>query len=56
MRRGKRKLEVARQLALATITAAVGNTPLPHDAATLFQQVWLDALTLTLRHGEASPE
>lgn len=55
--RGKEKLEVARQLALATITAAVGNTPLPHDAATLFQQVWLDALTLTLlRHGEASPE
>lgn len=55
--RGKEKLEIARRLALATITDAVGKTPLPKDAASLIQQVWLDALTLTLlRHGETSPE
>ena len=53
--RGRDKLELARLQANAEIAAIVGERSLPKFSATLFDQAWADALTLSLlRNGEES--
>lgn len=53
--RGRDKLELARLQANAEIAAIVGERTLPKFSATLFEQAWADAMTLSLlRNGEDS--
>ena len=53
--RGRDKLELARLQASADIAAIVGERRLPKFSATLFDQAWADALTLSLlRNGDTS--
>lgn len=53
--RGRDKLELARLQANAEIAGLVGERSLPKFSATLFDQAWADAITLSLlRHGEDS--
>ena len=53
--RGRDKLELARLQASTEIAAIVGERSLPKFSATLFEQAWADALTLSLlRNGETS--
>ncbi len=53
--RGRDKLELARLQASAEIAAVLGERSLPKFSATLFDQAWADALTLSLlRNGEES--
>ena len=53
--RGRDKLELARLQANAEIAGIVGARSLPRFSATLFDQAWADAMTLSLlRNGEDS--
>lgn len=53
--RGRDKLELARLQANEEIAAIIGDRTLPRFIATLFEQAWADALTMSLlRNGEDS--
>lgn len=55
--RGKEKLQVAKQRAADTLTAAIGEQRLPKFARALLSQAWADVLTLTLlRQGDDSED
>jgi hypothetical protein len=55
--RGKEKLEVAKLRAEETLTALIGDQPLPKFVRALLNQAWADVLTLTLlRQGDDSEE